>query len=195
MKKIIGIVTVLSLVSGCATTDDRQRTQAEGFGIGAIAGAVLGAAVTRATGGDAEAARKAALIGGMVGGAGGALYGNHVANKKAQYASREDYLDACVAEASKARGDAETYNLALQQEVDTLDTRATELLAAIQSGQSRRGELDALRARGQAKLAEAEKTMKDINVELTLQRQVLEEERKGNPAAERLASINNRMSV
>lgn len=216
MKKIISFAIALTMMSGCATMDDGQKTQAQGLGIGAIAGAGIGALVSKATGGHAT---DGAIIGGVLGGMAGGLYGNHVARKKAAYASTEDYLDVCVADAAKVRGEAEAFNVALQQDLDKMDARTTELLAAAQSGQSRKAELNALRNQGKTTLADAEKRMKSINAELELQRQVLAEERKTNPGAaklaalqeqvdalekqrsqlqqrtQRLASINNRMSV
>lgn len=216
MKRMIAIALSLTLVSGCATMDDRQTTQAQGAGFGAIAGAVIGGIIGEVAKDDAGAG---ALIGGLVGGAAGAAYGTHVANKKAEYARNEDYLDACVAQASKVRGETEAFNVALQQELDALDKRSAELLAAIEAGKSRQEELNVLRVQGKTRLADAEKAMEKLNVELELQRQVLEEERKANPAGEqlaklqeqvqaleaqrdqlqqrtqRLASINNRMSV
>lgn len=216
MKRMIAVALSLTLVSGCATMDDRQTTQAQGAGFGAIAGAVIGGIIGEVAKDDAGAG---ALIGGLVGGAAGAAYGTHVANKKAEYARNEDYLDACVAQASKVRGETEAFNVALQQELDALDKRSAELLAAIEAGKSRQEELNVLRVQGKTRLADAEKAMEKLNVELELQRQVLEEERKANPAGEqlaklqeqvqaleaqrdqlqqrtqRLASINNRMSV
>ncbi len=76
MKRLIAVALMTSLV-GCATTDPytgEQKTSntAKGAGIGALAGAVLGAAVNHDNRG------KGALIGAALGGAAGGGYGHYM---------------------------------------------------------------------------------------------------------------------
>src|SRR5215475_9173201 len=95
-RQMIGVMLSTALLAGCAT--DRERTQAEGTGTGAIVGAALGAGLGAIFGGG-----KGAAIGAGAGAAAGALggyaLGTHVANQKQNFARQEDYLDAVIASA------------------------------------------------------------------------------------------------
>jgi len=222
MKRMISLALVMTLLSGCATMDDRQTTQAQGAGFGAVAGAVIGGLIGGLgadKGSRTDAAIGGAVLGGIIGGLGGAAYGTHVANRKAEYASSEAYYEACIVQAIKVRSETQQLNLALQKDLDALDQRSAQLLAEIEGGKNRKSELNDLRKQGQIRLADAQKAMDKLTVELKLQREVLEEERKTNPNSsqlaklqetvqeledqriqlqqrtQRLASINNRMSV
>ena len=95
MKKIVSVLLVTVLLTGCAGLKDKTRTLTEGATAGAVTGAVIGAGIGYAAGGK-EGAVKGAIIGAAAGMIGGAAYGTHAANRKAQYVSQEDYLDACI---------------------------------------------------------------------------------------------------
>ena len=108
------LVTALALTGACANiSDDRTRTQAEGglagAGIGGLLGAALGGAIDGRSG-----AVKGGLIGAGVGTVAGLAYGTSVANKKAQYATEEEWLSACLAEVKNANQQAAAYNSRLQ---------------------------------------------------------------------------------
>lgn len=77
------------LLSGCAT--DRQTTIAQGAGIGATAGAVLGGLLGHN--------KDSVLAGAAVGAALGGAIGYQTADKKADYAQREDELQAAAKQA------------------------------------------------------------------------------------------------
>ena len=131
-RKILGMVTLiclLSMVTGCAgIQDDRDRTRSEGAGTGAAVGALTGALLGQVLGGDTRSTVLGAAIGGAVGSIGGYAYGNHVANQKEKYASEEDWLEACIAEAQRTNKAMARYNNELREQIAGLrrDTKALE---------------------------------------------------------------------
>jgi outer membrane murein-binding lipoprotein Lpp len=100
------LVAATIMLAGCANIqNDRTRTKVEGTTAGAAAGGILGGVIGGiASLGSPSYIAQGAIIGAQLGGHGGYAYGTSVANKKAQYASREAWLDACIAEA-KATGE------------------------------------------------------------------------------------------
>jgi len=96
----------------CANTSDGQLAQGQGTAIGAVGGALIGGLI---------GGRKGALIGAGAGGLAGFAYGTHIANKKAQYKSTEEWLDACIAQASAKRKEAVAYNHQLNNKLANLE--------------------------------------------------------------------------
>ena len=178
----LSLVLVLSVgLAGCTTTDS-GRTKAEGTAVGAGAGALLGAIIGGATGGG-----RGAVIGGAIGaaagGAAGYAYGTHVANKKAEYASREDWLDDCIASAHQVNAEAREYNAGLAAEIEELDAETARLAQAYEQKTAQREELVQEKARVEAKLEEANKNLDRVRWELENQEKVLAEARSsGNQA-------------
>lgn len=117
-KVVTGSMVMVAMLAGCAQTQDGRLTQAQGAGIGAAGGAIAGALLGSLSGN----AGRGALIGAAVGGAGGFAYGTHVAKRKAQYASTEAWLDACIASARKRNGEALAYNKSLSDRVAALES-------------------------------------------------------------------------
>ncbi|MFO1529834.1 MAG: glycine zipper domain-containing protein [Kiritimatiellia bacterium] len=191
MKKIISIWLAAALATGCASMNDQDKTRAQGAGFGAVAGALLGALIGQAVNDDPASG---AIIGGVIGAAGGAVYGDHVAKKKAEFASQEDFLDACMASASNVTAQAVAYNAGLQQELDQMDATIAQNQAAIAAGTASQTDLAALKQHGEARLAEAGKALEAIEIEIAAQKQVLEEE-KGNPGGERLARLQQQVEA
>ena len=105
----------------CADTSDGRLAQGQGTAIGAGAGALIGAAF---------GGRQGALIGAAIGGASGFAYGSHIANKKAQYRSTEDWLDACIAQANSKRREAVSYNRQLENKLASLQREVKVAAAA-----------------------------------------------------------------
>ncbi|MCK6390699.1 MAG: OmpA family protein [Azonexus sp.] len=70
-----------SLLAGCASMDEGQRTTATGAAIGAVAGAVLGGVT--AGGNKGKSAATGAAIGAALGAGGGYLWSRHMAEQKA----------------------------------------------------------------------------------------------------------------
>lgn len=118
----------LLLTSGGCTNiqNDGTRTRTEG----ALAGSVIGAGLGAIIGNQSGNLGQGALIGAAAGGLAGLAYGNHVANKKARYASEEAWLDACIAQARSTNASARSYN-------SKLSARISELRRQIASGDAK----------------------------------------------------------
>lgn len=121
-------ITAVAFVASCANIkDDQTRTRAEGTLAGSVIGGGLGAIIGHQSGHGWEGA----LIGAAAGGLAGLAVGDHVARKKANYASREAWLDACIANAEKVNRHAISYNNSLRSKISGLESR---LAAAKRSG-------------------------------------------------------------
>jgi uncharacterized membrane protein YebE (DUF533 family) len=117
LPKTFAALTALSLLSSCANIqDDGTRTRTEG----ALAGSVLGGIAGGIIGHQSGRGWEGAAIGATAGGLAGLAYGNHVANKKAAYASQEAWLDACIARATQVNRDAVAYNNRLSNRIASL---------------------------------------------------------------------------
>ena len=120
--KHLAIFTLITMgVPQCASTQDGQLAQAQGTGIGAIGGGLLGAAI---------GGRQGALIGAAIGSTAGFAYGSHIANKKAQYKSTEAWLDACISQAEGKRKEAVAYNNKLNNRLASLQKEVRMAKAA-----------------------------------------------------------------
>lgn len=119
---------LISQLASCTNIkDDGTRTRTEG----ALAGAVLGGALGAVIGAQSGDAGRGALLGAALGGGAGLAYGNHVANKKARYASEEQWLDACIAQARATNQRARSYNSRLSSRISRL---RSEIASAKASG-------------------------------------------------------------
>lgn len=107
---ILALITAMALSTiSCANiANDRTRTQTEGALAGAGVGAAMGGIIGAITG-DESTALVGAAIGAGVGALVGGAIGTHVANKKAEYATEEAWLDACIKEAQSANQAAAAY--------------------------------------------------------------------------------------
>jgi len=133
MKRLLACVLVVSMafgsvmMNGCTNIkDDRTRTQTEGTLVGAGAGAAVGAGIGALAGGG-RGALIGALIGTVVGGVAGYGVGTHIANKKEEYASQEDWLDACLQDAHQKNEQLKQHNENLRAEIKRLDTQTAAL--------------------------------------------------------------------
>jgi hypothetical protein len=113
----------------CASTEDGRLAQGQGAAIGAVGGALLGAGIGALTG-DSQTALKGAAIGAAAGGAAGFGYGTHIANRKAQYKSTEEWLDACIVQAETRRKQAVAYNSRLNNQLARLENEVKIAKAA-----------------------------------------------------------------
>ena len=165
---------------GCT---DSQTTKAQGAGLGALVGAVGGAALGYAIDGSDGAAR-GALIGAGAGAIGGYAYGNHVANKKAKYASQEDYLDACIAAASNMNNQVASYNQSLANDIAKLKQQN----AALASSGAQKSQKLAHKQAIASKRQQANKNLARVTDEIRIQSTVLQNERKASQA--RISQLN-----
>lgn len=120
--KHLAIFTLITMGgSQCASTQDGRLAQGQGAGLGALGGAGLGYLI-----GGAQGAKIGALAGGTIGFA----YGSHIANKKAQYKSTEEWLDACITQAESKRREAVAYNQKLNTRLASLQKEVRMAKAA-----------------------------------------------------------------
>lgn len=116
LKKVLPPVVLVGLLAGCAT--DYQRTIAEGAGVGTAVGAGAGYGI---------GGRDGALIGSAIGALAGGLIGHHFAEKKSQYAEREDTLKAAVIRSEAVAQQARAANEVLQRDIATLEVNVSQL--------------------------------------------------------------------
>ncbi len=127
---VLACLLSVSLAGGCANIkDDGTRTKTEGTLTGAGVGAAIGAGLGAIFGGNTKATLIGAAIGAGVGSLGGYFVGKHIADKKAEYASYEDWLDACIADSEKLNEDMRNYNAQLGKDVAALDKESRTLAA------------------------------------------------------------------
>lgn len=131
-SKITALAVAITLALGsCGCTnikDDSTRTKTEGTMVGAGFGAALGAGLGALFGGS-KGALVGAAIGVGVGSLSGYFYGKHVADKKAEYASREEWLDACIDRSRQVTADTKKYNEQLKKDIAALDKETKTLTA------------------------------------------------------------------
>jgi len=181
MKKYISLIVVLAFITGCAGTADRRRTESEGAHGGALIGYFVGSLVGQILDGD-DGAALGALLGTALGGTMGYAYGNHVANKKEEYANTEDYLNACVASAQKVNLETQQYNANLITEVRDLNDETNRMMELYHRKEIQKAELHRKSQEVQTRFAEAHGQLRKTNNEIALQKSVLERERANVPA-------------
>lgn len=137
LKAILGFGLALTILSGCVTTQDpftgetKVSETAKGAGIGAVAGAALGAGGAAVAGGDKSDVAKGAAAGGILGAITGAFAGNRIDQQEARL--REELQAAGVS--VTRRGDnivlnmAESLSFAAGQ--TSVDQRGEEVLASV----------------------------------------------------------------
>jgi len=129
IHKYTAVIAMAALLSSCAGMSDGNQTRAQGAGLGALLGAGLGAGVGAIAGGK-KGIGTGAIVGAGIGAAAGFAYGDHVAKKKAAYASREAWLDQCIASARQRNRSAIAYNRTLKGQIAQLESRAATARAS-----------------------------------------------------------------
>lgn len=144
------IAAALSIaLAGCAGMDDQQTTVAQGAGVGALIGAGLGYAI----GGNTSST----LIGAAAGGLIGAGIGSSIAERKAQYAREEDFLVAEIQRNQDFIREADAENRQLYQEIARLDRESQRLARDYRAGKASRDALVRQRSTLEQQLAKAKK--------------------------------------
>ena len=105
----------------------------------------------------------------------GLAVGDHVARKKAKYASQEAWLDACIAHAEQVNRNAVSYNNSLRNKIAGLESR---LAAAKRSGDS--GEVRRVKAAVVDLQKETSQQMKVVDTEISEQRSVVQQTSSGS---------------
>ena len=166
-----GMAVCLSLaislsVTGCSNIhDDSTRTKTEGTLTGAGVGAAVGALLGLAIGGNTQGTLLGAAIGAGVGSLSGFMVGKHVADKKAEYARREDWLDDCIDHARTVTAEGKKKNDDLRQKIATLDKESQELKKAYKNKQIKSTQLAKERKSIQALQNETSENIKVLNQE------------------------------
>ena len=174
-KVLVVVLLVFALLPGCATMSDKNRTQAEGTGVGAVLGGLLGYAV----GGGRGAAIGAAAGAGL-----GFLAGNEIAKRKQAYASTEDFLDAEIASTQEFNKTAIAYNAKLSKDVATLEQQSKTLRAQYDKGAVDKKVLAAKSDELQKKIDASKKLENTLAKELEVQTAILADEKKTRPAGD-----------
>ena len=190
MHRIAIIVGIALLHTGCATLPDRQQTTGQSAGLGAVFGAVTGAVIGNQSGDAAQGA----LIGGLAGAAAGALYGNHVANKKEEFANQEDYLDACLAQAESVRVETAKKNATLLAEIAALDEQVEAYAARQAEEEANLDEAQQIKQQLAASIDTTESTLNTVQDEIRVQQDVRTQE---EPSAgeEKLAALDEQIRL
>lgn len=178
-------LSITAGVSGCANIqNDATRTKTEGALVGAGVGGGVGALVGTAIGGNATGALIGGGIGAILGSLTGLAAGNYVADKKAEYASREEWLDACIEEARKSNQAAVEYNAKLSKEIKELDKRCTKLAADFKRQQAKRETLLAEKATIDKQQKAVEAGIKSLEERSAKQKAVAQDARSGKNTTE-----------
>ncbi|MBQ9275116.1 MAG: hypothetical protein IJ228_09910 [Succinivibrio sp.] len=123
------VAVALALGGGCTNIeDDSTRTKTEGTLVGASIGAGVGALIGALVNGK-NGALTGAAIGAGIGSLSGFIVGKNIADRKAEFASREDWLDACIEHAHEVNEQTRSANDGLKREVAALDKESKTLAA------------------------------------------------------------------
>ncbi|MBR4423998.1 MAG: hypothetical protein IKS68_07205 [Mailhella sp.] len=175
MKRIAKVITVCMIsasLAGCANIqDDGTRTKTEGTLVGAGVGAGVGAAIGAIFGGNTKATLIGAAIGAGVGSLGGFFVGKHVADKKAEYASYEDWLDACITDTANLNEQTRQYNAKLGQDINALDKESKALAAQYKKNAASRDEMRAELRKVQALQKDSDKNIANLEKDVQKRRE------------------------
>src|SRR5215207_6352984 len=169
--RLSAAVTAAAFLASCANIqNDQTRTRAEGTLAGSLIGGGLGAIIGHQSGHGVEGA----LIGAAAGGLTGLAVGDHVARKKAKYASQEAWLDACISHAEQVNRSAISYNNSLRNKIVGLESR---LAAAKRSGDS--GEVRRVKQAVVVLQKETSQQVKTVDAEISEQSGVVRQTSNG----------------
>lgn len=165
--KFAAALTAGAMMASCANIqNDQTRTRTEG----ALAGGVLGAGLGAIIGNQSGNAWEGAAIGAVAGSLAGLAVGDHVARKKAAYASQEAWLDACISRAEQVNANAVSYNNRLSRRIDSL---RQQIAAAKASGN--KSKLQGLKREVATLRSETRTQVKVVETEITEQTDVVSE--------------------
>lgn len=135
-QRVVSVVLIVFLLSGCASMSDSTRTKSEGTAIGTGVGAGVGAGIGYAAGGG-KGALIGAILGALLGGAGGFWLGSTVAERKAKYVTEEDRLNGEIQFARAYNSKLKEYNSKREAQVKQMGQEVAELRSRYRAGKVR----------------------------------------------------------
>ncbi len=181
LNTLVALALAASLTfsfGGCANIqDDSTRTKTEGTLVGTGVGAGLGA-IFGAIFGDGKGALIGAGIGAGIGALAGFFVGKHVADKKAEYASREDWLDDCIAHSRELNQETKTYNAKLSGDIKELEKSSKTLRAEYKKKKVTAEQMAQTRKAVDEMKAENTENIKKLQEDVAKQKTVLADARK-----------------
>lgn len=173
MQRVCATLLMVGLMlTSCAGTTDRQQTVAGGAAVGAAVGGILGYVLGDEVG---------ALVGVAAGGAVGAFVGHVVAERKAVYASREDFLTAEIKRTAEHNETARVYNDQLRDDIARLSEEAETLRTEYAQEESRQVHLAEKKSELEQRMQRNATLEQDLVKEFEVQTAILEDERKSAP--------------
>lgn len=171
MKKCIPLVLCASIAcSGCANIqDDGTRTRVEGLGAGAGIGALIG----QVAGGSTAATLLGTAIGGLI----GLAVGDYIAIQKEDYASREEWLDACINRSLQVNEELVAHNEQLKKDMAELDKQSTALAASYKRNKANSDAMKAEYKKIDARKQEVDQLIAGIEGEIAQQKTVVDDAR------------------
>ncbi|MDL2314164.1 hypothetical protein LJC36_04190, partial [Desulfovibrio sp. OttesenSCG-928-C14] len=123
-------------------------------------------------------------IGALVGGVTGYFVGDHIAKKKADYATEEEWLDACIAQARQLNTEAAQYNAQLKKDIAELDKESAKLAADYKANKASRSALQAEAESIEKRRKEVAANIDILENEVNNQKAVAQDARDNNKNAE-----------
>lgn len=185
-KKLVVLITCIAL-TGCMTTTGGQprsysdkQIAAQGAGLGALVGAIAGAALA---GPDKRA--QGALIGAAVGGLFGTVAGWEVAKRKRKFATEEAFLNDELQLASQYNQVARKHNRSVRKSIASLDRRSRSLSVKYKTGSVSKSKMTAERNKVRKMYANNNKVLGTMKKEYGVKVAVLDDQKKNNPKNKR----------
>jgi chromosome segregation ATPase len=180
---MIGVTFLIfcMLLSGCVTMSDKEKTVAEGTAVGAAVGTALGAVIGGGRG---------AAIGAAIGGATGLTIGNIIAQRKNQYANREEFLTGEIQRVAEYNEKAREYNKQLQVEIARLSKEVDYLQTEHAQGEARKESLIAKKNELSKQLEFNDELEQDLSNELDVLIAIIEEEQERGSEADESIHIS-----
>lgn len=124
-----GMLTTSTMTS-CSSMSDATKTKTQGTALGALGGALLGAGIGKATGGDTKAVLIGAAAGAVLGGIAGYAWGNSIVKEKSEYATMEEYVSDNKKQLDNRIGDVQKANTNLSKQIAQLKKDKTSVAKA-----------------------------------------------------------------
>ncbi|MDM8559941.1 hypothetical protein [Candidatus Parabeggiatoa sp. HSG14] len=161
--------------------NDQTETKTQGAFWGALIGGILGAIL----GNDAESKAKGAAIGAMLGGGAGFLLSSKVAERKQQYATREEAIAGETMRLESLAQEIRITNQQLKQDIQKYEQQIVKLQQDIDKGRATGyANLQRYKKRLQQRKISAEESLAKLVEELDMSQQLYKEYQRGNRSIE-----------